>query len=455
MSAGGVAIAVPDELDTILREASDYLNQSVEKGQKIAFVNIQSESLPLTEYVIDELIANAVNDRLFSVVDRQQMDAVRAELNFNMSGEVSDKSAQAVGQMLGAQIIVTGRVSQIGERVRLNIRALEVETAQVVGSNNWNMATGKTISDLLKSGGASVGAMPPTARATQSGAASGTQTAANKASAEELPSGNVTVNAMPAGALSVNSASAWNTAINKIRNGGDNQDYVIHVTGTVTVPAIPNNENLFGDVVGISVTIQGGGTLAKSNSPGSLIQIGAGQTIILRNVTLRGNNSALREGTLRMDEGTLITSNRNYAYSNGDAVQVDRGNFTMQGGTISSNTGRGGTVRVDNNGTFTMQGGTISGNSGGSGVEVGSSGGTFTMQGGIISGNNGCGVYGYGYGGTFIKTGGTIYGSDASSRDRNTASDNKGHAVYWYTRWRNATAGPDDRTDGYGFWLND
>jgi hypothetical protein len=370
--------------------------------------------------------------------------------------------------MLGAQIIVTGRVSQIGERVRLNIRALEVETAQVVGSNNWNMAAGKTITDLLKGGGASVGAMPPAARATavQSGAASATQgasqTAANKASAEELPSVTVTVNQVPAGALSVNSASAWNAAINKIRNGGDNQDYIIHVTGTVTVPAIPNNENLFGDVVGISVTIQGGGTLVKSNSDGSLIRIGAGQTVILKNVTLRGNTDnpfatirILQDGTLRMEDGSLVTGNNGYS-----GVFIDKGIFTMQGGTISGNSGIFGGAGVwVSGGTFTMQGGTISGNTAsqrGGGVYI-TNRGTFTMQGGIISGNTsgneGGGVYVEN--GTFNKVGGNINGNDASIRDRNTASY-RGHAVYGGSnRWRNATAGPDDRTDGYGFWLND
>jgi hypothetical protein len=430
-----------------------------------------------------------VNDRLFSVVDRQQMDAVRAELNFNMSGEVSDKSAQAVGQMLGAQIIVTGRVSQIGERVRLNIRALEVETAQVVGSNNWNMAAGKTITDLLKSGTG----LPPSARATPGSEASATQTAAKTASAEELPSVTVTVNQVPTGALSVNSASAWNAAINKIRNGGDNQDYVIHVTGTVTVPAIPANENLFGDVVGISVTIQGGGTLAKSNSQGSLIQIGARQALILRNVTLQGNsylNSAIvtisRDGIFLMEDGALVTGN-----SGNGGVDVDGGTFIMHGGTISKNiqkpgSGGGGGVFITNNGTFTMHGGTISNNEGqhfyvtyGGGVTV--QDGTFTMQGGIISNNssvNGGGVYvnngnftmqggvisgntsrvnggGVFVRGTFTKNGGTIYGGEASIRDRNTASRGGNSLYAGSNRYRNATAGPDDRTDGYGFWLND
>jgi hypothetical protein len=79
------------------------------------------------------------------------------------------------------------------------------------------------------------------------------------------------------------------------------------------------------------------------------------------------------------------------------------------------------------------------------------------MHGGTISGNTGS--YGGGVylnSGTFTKTAGTIYGNDASIRERNTSNFSQGHAVYYSSsRYRNATAGPDDRTDGYGFWLND
>jgi len=108
-----------------------------------------------------------------------------------------------------------------------------------------------------------------------------------------------------------------------------------------------------------------------------------------------------------------------------------------------------------------MEGGTISGNTSsdnGGGVYV--RGGTFNMQGGMVAGgnnarSNGGGVYISG--GTFTKTGGTIRGSDVAVSNRNTAT-NQGHALYWNAspaRWRNATAGPDDNTDSYGFWLND
>jgi len=144
-------VFAPNELDKKIREASNYLNERIPAGRKIAFISIQSDSPALSEYMIDEFITNAVNDNKFSVVDRQQLNAARAELNFNMSGEVSDQSAQSVGQMLGAQTIVTGKVSKIGKSYRFNIRALEVETVQVQGSQNFDIAAGGRINDLMAS----------------------------------------------------------------------------------------------------------------------------------------------------------------------------------------------------------------------------------------------------------------------------------------------------------------
>jgi hypothetical protein len=143
--------APADELDKAIREASNYLNKQLPKGNKLVILNVQSEFPALSEYIIDELIANTVNDRIFSVVDRQQLDTIRAELNFQTSGEVSDESAQSIGQMLGAQIIISGAVSRIGALYRLRVRALSVQSAQIAGQFNRNIPDGPTVSALARS----------------------------------------------------------------------------------------------------------------------------------------------------------------------------------------------------------------------------------------------------------------------------------------------------------------
>jgi curli biogenesis system outer membrane secretion channel CsgG len=153
----------PYELDAAIRETSDYLNKQLPKGNKLVILNVQSEFPALSEYIIDELIANTVNDRIFTVVDRRQLDTIRAELNFQYSGEVDDDTAQALGRMAGAQIIISGAVSNIGDLYRLRVRALSVENAQITGQFNRNIPEAPTVLALVRSratGYGGVGAAP-------------------------------------------------------------------------------------------------------------------------------------------------------------------------------------------------------------------------------------------------------------------------------------------------------
>jgi hypothetical protein len=161
-----------DELDAAIRETSDYLNKQLPKGNKLVILNVQSEFPALSEYIIDELIANTVNDRVFSVVDRQQLNTIRAELDFQMSGEVDDNTAQALGRMAGAQIIISGAISKIGDLYRLRVRALSVQTAAIEAQFNKNIPNNPTVAALVRSqatgyGGEQTATSRPTAPVSQ------------------------------------------------------------------------------------------------------------------------------------------------------------------------------------------------------------------------------------------------------------------------------------------------
>lgn len=148
VSSGKTNSSGKDELELVIREATDYINGQVPKGNKLAILNITSGYQPLSGYIISELNANIVNDHIFNLVDRQQLDAIREEQNFQLSGEVDDNSAQALGKLLGAQTIITGSVGQIGKLWRIQLRALEVQTAKVQGQYNKNIVSVGIIADL-------------------------------------------------------------------------------------------------------------------------------------------------------------------------------------------------------------------------------------------------------------------------------------------------------------------
>ena len=229
-------------------------------------------------------------------------------------------------------------------------------------------------------------------------------------------------------------------------NALSNVNYTVEVTAN---ESIGPTTLYYSGKTNIGITLKGTGAVrtVSLSSIGAMFTVRSGVTLVLdNNITLRGRSDNTDElvkigygfddGTLVMNAGSCITGN------NGGGVYLSSGGtFTMNDGTISVNASDyGGGVYVSS-GTFTMSGGTISGNTASiiGGVYVSS--GTFTMSGGTISGNTassfGGGVRIYSIG-IFIKTGGIIYGYNASDtvnsnvvkNSSGAVQSNLGHAVY-------------------------
>ncbi|MDR2500454.1 MAG: hypothetical protein LBD37_05165 [Treponema sp.] len=464
--AGSPAPAVPpDELNAAIRETSDYLNKQLPAGNKLVILNIQSEFPALSEYIIDELTANTVNDRVFTVVDRRQIDTIRAELDFQMSGEVSDESAQNIGQMLGAQIIVSGAVSQMGGQYRLRVRALNVQSARIEGQFNRNIPDGPTIAALARSAATGYGSVPAAGKAPSAPAPTGTASASAGSSAGQAASGG------PAGAASETASGGAGGGSSRpglyagstfqarmglydaldwiILNAQDGGNYTIVLDRDEAIAY--TNLNYGGKTVTVSLKSAGGERAVSfevSNPAYPLFTVSPGVTFILEDgIVLSGANAGSNAKNLvRIAGGSFVMNGGAVKDNKTSAVYVESGGFTMNGGVISGNTASyGGGVYVDK-GVFTMNNGVISGNtaSNGRGGGVYVSSGTFAMLGGTISGNTaalcGGGVYGNYSGGlygadeaTLTKSGsgGIIYGSNAPEGQANKAgNDSYGHAVY-------------------------
>ena len=225
----------------------------------------------------------------------------------------------------------------------------------------------------------------------------------------------------------VTNVATWVEAVGAIRSGGNNKEYTITVTGNISVPS--STENTFGSVTGITITIQGNGTLSPSTN-GTILQIGAGQTIVAKDLTLKGrvdnNNSVVcvdKNGIFRMEGGATVFGNTNKTYNgHGGGVYVKDGNFIMQDrasvkDNITSN-GRGGGVFADG-GTFTMlDNASISANTADNGGGVYIASGNFTMQGNaLVSGNTAGGGGGvYSNNGNFTMQGSALVSGNTASQ---------------------------------------
>jgi len=149
----------PDEvsLNTAIRQAATRMETRLGAGTKVALVNFTSPSQAFSEYVLDELSSVLVNDGILTVVDRANLDRIRQELGFNSSGEVSEKSMQEIGKMLGAQALITGSLTSIADLRRVMFKAIITETAAIVVQHPADIINDRRVQALLAQGGGSRG----------------------------------------------------------------------------------------------------------------------------------------------------------------------------------------------------------------------------------------------------------------------------------------------------------
>jgi len=119
-------------LEAALDRAAGTLINEMQRDARIAILSVSSNDRDMAAYAMDELEYKLVLARRFQIVDRRQLEQIRAEQNFQLSGDVSDDSAVSIGQMLGASIVITGDISSFGTVMRLSLRAIDVRTARIL-----------------------------------------------------------------------------------------------------------------------------------------------------------------------------------------------------------------------------------------------------------------------------------------------------------------------------------
>ncbi|MDR1869646.1 MAG: extracellular solute-binding protein [Treponema sp.] len=139
-------------IDAALGNSIFYLNGKIPPKSRVAVLNFTSEYPKLSDYVIEELIGYIVNDNVLTVVDRANLDKISKEMNFQLSGEVSDETALSIGKKLGAQIIILGAITPVGNTYRLRIKAISLESSQILGMQNVDVAQDRRIGALTGTG---------------------------------------------------------------------------------------------------------------------------------------------------------------------------------------------------------------------------------------------------------------------------------------------------------------
>lgn len=115
-------------LDEAIEQSAFKVIEELPSGARVAIVAFSSEHNSLSNYIMDELTGVLI-DRGLEVADRRNLVHIYRELNFQMSGDVSDETAASIGKFMGARYVITGQFIKAGGRYRYRLSGINVETA--------------------------------------------------------------------------------------------------------------------------------------------------------------------------------------------------------------------------------------------------------------------------------------------------------------------------------------
>ena len=145
----GLAFAA--DLQTALKETAEQFSASIKPKSVVAIIGIHSESPALSDFMLDELTLRFVQLKKLTIADRANLEAIKKEMSFQLSGEVGDESIQQLGAKIGAETVIQGTVKRLGNSAlyTLTIRALDVTTAAVTDMYRSNVELNEVEASIL------------------------------------------------------------------------------------------------------------------------------------------------------------------------------------------------------------------------------------------------------------------------------------------------------------------
>ncbi|MDR2053381.1 MAG: hypothetical protein LBP80_08200, partial [Treponema sp.] len=135
-------------LDEAIKRSAAELAAELPAGTRVAIAAFSSEEERLSEYIMDGL-TGALADGGFEAADRRNLAYAYKELNFRMSGDVSDEDAASIGKFMGVSHVITGQLVNAGNSRRYRVSGVNVETAVQESSTRLNVRDDRALRNLI------------------------------------------------------------------------------------------------------------------------------------------------------------------------------------------------------------------------------------------------------------------------------------------------------------------
>ncbi len=121
-------------------------------SKNLAILNLTSANEKLQKAGIGQtiaaLLANSFSQStIFKLVDREGLSKILKEQSLASTGAIAEEKAVKMGNLVGAELLLTGDISELGENIVVNLKVTDVETGALVIAKSFNLSRDEVIKE--------------------------------------------------------------------------------------------------------------------------------------------------------------------------------------------------------------------------------------------------------------------------------------------------------------------
>jgi len=123
--------------DMAIAQLIDYSAINIQKGEPTAVLPVKTSDAALAtnaEYFTEQLSMALGKNKVFTQVERKNMQQILNEIGLGQTGIVDEAGAAKAGKMLGAKMLITGTLYKKNANYEIFLKLIRVESAEVLSA---------------------------------------------------------------------------------------------------------------------------------------------------------------------------------------------------------------------------------------------------------------------------------------------------------------------------------
>jgi TolB-like protein len=139
------------DLGTVSSTLAGQIGKSGRKTVAVVdFTDLEGNPTKLGRYLAEELSVSLMQRAAgFDVIDRTHLKEILQEHKLSATGLIDPQTARKLGELVGADTLVTASITPFGDSVRLSIKAIDPGTAKIIAAATADVPKTPAISALL------------------------------------------------------------------------------------------------------------------------------------------------------------------------------------------------------------------------------------------------------------------------------------------------------------------